>query len=131
MTQFNARCIKGNRASLLDDLFDLAGWHKQKLCIVINEARNEPRTGDTINMHMRTGNPFHFLSPFWYRLFAIYQLVEMHNDCIARLFVVITDRWDIVPMLDNGSLCIFIGQFTKGDYSLSGLQIRKRQLLRD
>src|SRR5690242_20420442 len=64
MTQFDSRRIKGDRAGFLDNLFDLAGGDKQEFRFVVNEARDQPGTGDTINMYMRPGNPFHFLFSF-------------------------------------------------------------------
>jgi hypothetical protein len=64
MTQFHTRRIKGNRSGLFGNFLDLAGGDKQELSIAVNEACDQLGTGHAINVHVRTGDPFHWHSPY-------------------------------------------------------------------
>jgi hypothetical protein len=64
MAKFNARRIEDNRAHLLGDFFDLTGRHKQEFRFAVNEAGDEPRTGDAVNVDVGTGDPLHVNSFF-------------------------------------------------------------------
>src|SRR5215207_1157304 len=59
MTKFYSRRVEGNRAGFFDNMFDLAGGGEQEFRFVINEAGDEPWTGNAVHMYMRAGNPFH------------------------------------------------------------------------
>jgi hypothetical protein len=62
MSQLNAGHIIWDCTCFFGDLLDLIGWRKQELCIVIDETGDKPRTGNSVHVHMRTGDPFHEIS---------------------------------------------------------------------
>jgi hypothetical protein len=57
VTQFNARCIIWNRACLFGNILNLIGGHEQKFRFAVNEAGDEPRAGDSVNVNVGTGDP--------------------------------------------------------------------------
>jgi hypothetical protein len=64
VTQFYTGRVEGNRAGLLDDLLDLAGGDEQEFSVIVNEAGNEPGTGNAVHMNVRAGDPKHVLFSF-------------------------------------------------------------------
>src|SRR5262245_37684112 len=64
VTKLHARRIKGDRAGFGGDTLHHAFWDEEKLGVVVHKTLDEPRTGHTIHVHMRAGQPFHFIASF-------------------------------------------------------------------
>src|SRR5205823_12266020 len=51
--------IVRNRLELAGASADLGGWCKEKLSLRVDEPREQPRAGDSIDLRMLTSNPSH------------------------------------------------------------------------
>src|SRR5205809_465512 len=51
--------IVGNRLELASASADVRGWCKEKLGLWVDESRDQPRAGDSIDLRMLTSNPSH------------------------------------------------------------------------
>src|SRR6266446_1627011 len=58
VTEFGALDVIRNTADLLSDSSNLVGWHINKFGVGIDEARDEPRTSNTIDLGMFARDPF-------------------------------------------------------------------------
>src|SRR5829696_8579708 len=52
MTELHTRRIERDRARFLCNRVNLAFGYEQKFCFIIDKTRDQPRTGDTVNMDM-------------------------------------------------------------------------------
>jgi hypothetical protein len=65
MTKFDSWRIVWYCGCFFGNLFNLAARDEQKLSLAINEASDEPGTGNPVNVNVRAGNPFHGCFSFW------------------------------------------------------------------
>jgi hypothetical protein len=63
MPQLNAWSIKRDGTGFFYNAVDLDLGDKQEFGVAIDEAGDQPRAGDAINMNVRTGDPFHGVLP--------------------------------------------------------------------
>jgi hypothetical protein len=59
VAEFHARRVEWDGAGLFDNLLDLASRDEQELGLVVNKTNNQPGTGNTVHMDMRTRDPKH------------------------------------------------------------------------
>src|SRR5450759_992257 len=64
--------------------------HKQKLGLVVDEAAEEPGTGDTVNVNVRAGNPLHSFASCWDRVVSAVRPAEKVRDGKVKSA---TGRW--------------------------------------
>lgn len=57
--QLHTGGVERDRAGIFGHLVHLALGHKEKLSLVVDEARDQPGAGDTVDMYVRTSDPFH------------------------------------------------------------------------
>src|SRR5262249_5902154 len=63
VSEFDSRHVKGDRALLLRDCQHLCGRHIINLCIRVDEAADEPRARQAVDLGPFTGDPFHRGTP--------------------------------------------------------------------
>jgi hypothetical protein len=59
VTELHTRRVERDSTGFFDGMLDLAGRNEQEIGVVIHKTGDEPRTGNAIDMDMRTGNPEH------------------------------------------------------------------------
>src|SRR5262249_58656764 len=59
MPEFDPFDIVGRGTLALSNGQHLVGWHKQELRIRVDELLDQPGTGDPVDLHTLTGDPFH------------------------------------------------------------------------
>src|SRR5262245_5802099 len=63
MAELHARDVIGNRAALFGDFQHIARRHVEKLRLLVDEAQDQPRAGDAVDLRPFTSDPFHVGSP--------------------------------------------------------------------
>ena len=64
-SELGVRDVKRRSAFTLGDGHHLVAWRIQKLGLRIDEALDQPRTGDAIHLWSSAGYPFHEREPPW------------------------------------------------------------------
>ncbi|MOA38450.1 hypothetical protein D3C78_1601360 [compost metagenome] len=66
MAEFDARDVVGRRLLLGSHSQHLCSGYVEKLGLRIDEARDQPGTGDPVDLWTFTGNPLHGIPPAWF-----------------------------------------------------------------